>query len=85
VLGVRPEDVLVEHDGPGAADGRGEASVTLTEPLGRDVLVHLRSGEAVLQALVAPQLGLAPGDRVRVGIDSGKLHLFDAVTQQRTG
>ena len=73
LVGVRPEDV---HVGSGAL----EATVSLTEPLGRDFLVHLQVGPSSIRALVPAEqgIGLSIGDVVRVNIDPARLHLFDA-------
>src|SRR2546423_9102474 len=78
LVGVRPEHVRV-----GAGDLR--ARVTLTEPLGRDVLVHLAGGESAIRALVpaGDASKLAVGDEVSVSVDPGHLHLFDESTGDR--
>ena len=78
LVGVRPEHVEIGQGGM-------RASVTLTEPLGRDFLVHLAVGPSSVRALVPA----AEGDRLRAGeevfmrIDPAHLHLFDAPTGRR--
>jgi multiple sugar transport system ATP-binding protein len=78
LVGTRPEHVRV-----GAGDLR--ARVSLTEPLGRDFLVHLTVGESAIRALVPAAEGakLLTGDEVSVSIDPAHLHLFDASTGER--
>jgi ABC-type sugar transport system ATPase subunit len=78
LVGVRPEDVAI-----GAGDL--EASVTLTEPLGRDFLVHLEIGPSKIRALIPAERGthLTIGENVRARIEPSHLHLFDAPTGRR--
>ena len=78
LVGVRPEHVQV---------GRGEmkATVTLTEPLGRDFLVHLEVGTTSIRALVPAAQGavLKADEEVSVLIEPAHLHLFDPETGRR--
>jgi len=78
LVGVRPEDVEI-----GA--GELEAVVTLTEPLGRDFLVHLTVGPSSMRVLVPAEEGqhLKTDDSVRLRIEPARLHLFDAATGRR--
>jgi multiple sugar transport system ATP-binding protein len=80
VLGVRPEDTLVQADRP-----RGdavEAEVYVVEPLGAQIIIDLRVGENILKA-ESPE-GLLPsvGDRVWVSLRRNKLHIFDKKTEK---
>lgn len=78
LVGVRPEHVLV-------GNGPHVATVTLTEQLGRDYLVHLAVGPSSIRALVpaAEAAGLAPGDEVPFRVDPMHLHRFDAESGHR--
>ena len=78
LVGVRPEHVEI-----GAGDLN--ATVTLTEPLGRDFLVHLNVGPSSIRALVPADEGtrLKAGEDVLVHIEASHLHLFDAPTGRR--
>jgi ABC-type sugar transport system ATPase subunit len=78
LVGVRPEHVQV-----GSGDVR--ATVTLTEPLGRDFLVHLDAGPSTVKALVPATQGarLTAGMDVGIKVDPSHLHLFDAETGRR--
>ena len=78
LVGVRPEHVQV-----GTGDVR--ATVTLTEPLGRDFLIHLDAGSSTVNALVPATQGarLTAGDDVAIRVDPSHLHLFDAETGRR--
>jgi sn-glycerol 3-phosphate transport system ATP-binding protein len=59
--------------------------VTLTEPLGRDFLVHLDVGPSAIRALVPATQGvrLTAGEDVGVHVEPSQLHLFDAETGRR--
>ena len=78
LVGVRPEHVEV---GMGDMDG----VISLTEPLGRDVLVHLAVGSSSIRAMVPATQGarLTAGQQVPVRIDPSHLHLFDGATGDR--
>ena len=78
LVGVRPEHILV-----GAGDLK--ATVTLTEPLGRDFLVHLDVGPSTIRSLVPAIQGvrLKTGEEVAVRVEPSHLHLFDAETGRR--
>ena len=71
LLGVRPEDVRLDP----AGDLRGE--VVLTEPLGVETVLHIRSGQQTLLSTVAGITPLAIGDAVSFSIDRARLHFFD--------
>jgi ABC-type sugar transport system ATPase subunit len=82
VVGVRPEDVILNADG--ATDsGRFTATVDVVEPLGSEKLVHLAAGEARLVARVEPRLPVDVGATVSGTIRPGRAHLFDASTGKR--
>ena len=78
LVGARPEHVQV-------GSGDLKATVTLTEPLGRDFLVHLDVGPSSIRALVPAAQGvrLKVGEEVGMRIEPSHLHLFDAETGRR--
>jgi multiple sugar transport system ATP-binding protein len=77
LLGVRPE-ALTEHaraDHPGL-----DLKVEVAEVLGPDQFLYgVVAGDAIT-ARVDPQLKVHVGDRVRLSVDTRRLHLFDKVT-----
>jgi ABC-type sugar transport system ATPase subunit len=79
LVGARPEHVQVGSGNP------LKATVTLTEPLGRDFLVHLDVGPSSIRALVPATQGvrLKVGEEVGVRVEPSQLHLFDAETGRR--
>ena len=85
LLGVRPEHLTVVEDGA-AADI--ELKVTAVETLGADTLAHghpvagdARAGELI--ARLPGSVRVADGDILRLSIDAGAAHIFDAGTGKR--
>ena len=79
IVGVRPEDLLLESDGPILA------RVEAVEALGSETVVVARCGDGtVLATRTGPRSRARPGDTVRLRIgDPGRLHRFDAGTGRR--
>ncbi|TMF04190.1 MAG: ATP-binding cassette domain-containing protein, partial [Chloroflexi bacterium] len=83
VLGVRPEAMTDNLRGAAAqsATTNGQAGldmkVEVTEILGADQLVYGIIGQDSAIARVDPQLKVDPGDRLRLQLDTRRLHLFD--------
>ncbi len=79
MLGFRPEavtDKVVE--GSPVFDMK----VDVVERLGSDQFLYGQVGADQLTARVDPRLNVAPGDRVRLGLDTRSLHFFDAQTEK---
>jgi multiple sugar transport system ATP-binding protein len=70
-VGIRPEDIVLDPA------GRFSGKVALTEPLGVETIVHVRSGEQTLLSLVPGLTSLARGADVRYRIRPDRLHFFD--------
>jgi multiple sugar transport system ATP-binding protein len=83
ILGIRPED-LYELPAPAGLGPIAEISVRVVavEPLGAETLLVLASidGAEEFIARVGRQTKLAPGDRAVIGLDTARIHLFDAAT-----
>ncbi len=78
VLGIRPED-LDEH--PREGGPTIDLKVEVVEMLGSDQFLYGKVGADDIIARVDPQLKVAVGDRVRLGLNMRRLHLFDAETE----
>jgi multiple sugar transport system ATP-binding protein len=70
LLGIRPEDIRPSPAGAFAA------KVTLTEPLGVETILHLRTGELSLLGLVPGMASQRVGDEIHFDIVQEKLHFF---------
>ncbi|MCA0448912.1 MAG: sn-glycerol-3-phosphate ABC transporter ATP-binding protein UgpC [Proteobacteria bacterium] len=77
-VGIRPEDLSLAP-GAGNLDGR----VTLTEPLGREMLVYAEIGGAEICVTLSGRDEPQPGDVLPLAVAPGKAHLFDAGTGMR--
>jgi multiple sugar transport system ATP-binding protein len=77
VLGIRPEAMTENlRDGQPVLDFK----VEVAEILGADQFVYGNVGADAVSARVDPQMKVEPGDRIRLGIDNRRLHLFDPAT-----
>jgi len=83
ILGIRPED-LYEMPAPAGLGQMGEIPVRViaVEPLGAETLLVLASADGAQEfiARVGRQTKLNPGDRTVIGLDTARIHLFDAAT-----
>jgi multiple sugar transport system ATP-binding protein len=92
LLQQRPALRSEDMEDAALADGPTfEASVDLVESMGSDVVVHLRAGALAtsgetdgdgtgLVARFSHRTAVKEGQRVRVRVDTGRLHLFDPST-----
>jgi multiple sugar transport system ATP-binding protein len=76
VLGLRPEDAALASN-RADADPACTATVTVTEPLGEQLLLHCTVGGTEIQIKVEPRMEIRPGDSVDLCVDERRLHLFD--------
>ena len=77
MLGIRPE-AMTEH--PRAEHPGLDLKVEVSEILGPDQFLYGQVGGDAITARVDPQLKVDPGDRVRLGVDTRRLHLFEPAT-----
>jgi multiple sugar transport system ATP-binding protein len=71
LLGIRPEDVTLEPE------GKFTGHVALTEPLGVETILRIKTGELTLLSLVPGMTHLGIGDEVRFNTAPERLHYFD--------
>jgi multiple sugar transport system ATP-binding protein len=71
LVGVRPEDVKLDPA------GRFSGTITLTEPLGVETIIHIQSGQQTLLSLMPGLSAVRLGEQVRFNISPEKLHYFD--------
>jgi multiple sugar transport system ATP-binding protein len=70
LLGIRPEDVKIEPD------GIFSGQVALTEPLGVETVVHIRTQEQTLVSLMPGLRHFSIGDEIRFNLAHDRLHCF---------
>lgn len=71
LLGIRPEDVRP------AVDGAHTGEIVLTEPLGVETVLHIKTGKQNLLSIVPGITDLKRGDTVTFDIVRERLHHFD--------
>ncbi|SCG55225.1 carbohydrate ABC transporter ATP-binding protein, CUT1 family [Micromonospora echinaurantiaca] len=77
-LGVRPENLALDPDGP------IEATVDAVEALGSEAVLLTRCADGTrLTVRTGPRSGVRAGDRVRLRPDPDRIHRFDADTGRR--
>jgi ABC-type sugar transport system ATPase subunit len=67
---VRPEDLRL------GSEGEFSGEITLTEPLGVETILHIKTGEQTLLCLVPGMIEVQVGDPVRFNIVRERLHYF---------
>lgn len=72
VIGIRPEDIQISDTG-----GAFKGEVVLTEPLGVETVVHIRTGEINLLSLAPGIARIEVGDNIEFDIGQERLHFFD--------
>jgi multiple sugar transport system ATP-binding protein len=83
-LGVRPEHLVPVDSGRAPARAAiVRARLELIEPLGSEVLLHLRSADGELTARVAPGVMPAVGSEIDLAVDLSHTHFFDPTTEAR--
>jgi multiple sugar transport system ATP-binding protein len=59
------------------------AKVDVVEPMGNEIYLYASVDDRELVARLAPQAVPQPDAHIRLGLDVGKLHFFDAGTGER--
>jgi multiple sugar transport system ATP-binding protein len=80
ILGVRPEDIsLGKRRTP---EKLIKAEVYVTEPLGSEVIVDLKVGDTLFKAKTNLDFTISLGEKVWIGFNKEKMHLFDKKTEK---
>src|SRR5689334_20188548 len=80
VMGLRPEALHPASDG-NSADYAFDATVDVVEPLGSEILLDVRVGEAPVVAKMEPRMRVAAHDKVRLAFEPERVHFFDTTTE----
>ena len=75
LMGIRPEDLRLAGSGAGIP-----ATVELAEPLGSELLLHVRTAGAELTARLPAGVPPASGSPVHLAVDPARMHFFDPAT-----
>ena len=83
VIGIRPEcihdeEIFMQQ----FSDNVIEVDVDVTELMGAEIYLYLKAGEQNMTARVSSRSQARAGDRVKVAIESARIHIFDKDTQK---
>jgi multiple sugar transport system ATP-binding protein len=82
IFGIRPEDIHnPEFAPPGITAHPVDAKVDVTELMGNEIFVYLRSGEHTYIARVDPRTRVHMGDDMQVVFNMDNMHIFDQETE----
>jgi multiple sugar transport system ATP-binding protein len=82
IFGIRPEDIHnPEFAPPGIIAHPVEAKVDVTELMGNEIFVYLRSGDHTYIARVDPRTRVHMGDDMQVVFNMDNMHIFDQETE----
>lgn len=82
VLGIRPEDLHDEESFISLnPDAVIDADVEVTEMMGAETYLYLKVHGEAFTARVNPRSTAAVGDKIKIGVDVNKIHLFDKDTE----
>ena len=83
IFGLRPEDIYdPKYESPGIIAQPVEGTVEVTELMGNEIFVFLKSGEYNYVARIDPRTRFHMGDKVQVTFNMGNMHIFDKETEQ---
>ena len=83
VFGLRPEDIHDPNFAPPAIVAQNvETEVDLTELMGNEIFLFLKSGEDEYVARVDPRTSYKMGDKVTMAFNMNNMHIFDKETEQ---
>ena len=77
VVGLRPEAL---KPAPPSGEAPIDMQVEVVEVTGSDQYIYGQVGEVSLTARLEPHFKVAPGDRLRLQVDTRQVHLFDPGT-----
>ena len=76
-VGLRPEAIELDLT---AVSGAQPAEVLVSEPLGSEVIVNVKLGDALLKVRTAPEVRPDPGTRVYLRAQPESVRVFDALS-----
>ncbi|MCF3651697.1 ABC transporter ATP-binding protein [Synoicihabitans lomoniglobus] len=79
ILGIRPEAITTE---PHSGTARIEGTIELSEPMGAETHLHVRTAAHTVIARVHADARFNAGTSQPLFVDLAKLHAFDAATEQ---
>lgn len=83
VFGLRPEDIHDPNFAPPRITSQTvDAHVDLTELMGNEIFLFMKSGNSDYVARVDPRTSYKMSDKVTMAFNMGNMHIFDKETEQ---
>jgi multiple sugar transport system ATP-binding protein len=83
VFGIRPEDIHDPHFAPpGIHQAPVETQVEVTELMGNEVFLYLKTGDKNFVGRVDPRTQARIGHKVQVAFNMDNIHMFDKETER---
>jgi multiple sugar transport system ATP-binding protein len=83
IFGLRPEDIYdPRYEAPDIIGQGVEGSVEVTELMGNEIFVFLKSGNHDYVARIDPRTNFKMGDKVKITFNMGNMHIFDKETEK---
>ena len=83
IFGIRPEDIHdPKYEAPGIIAELVEGKIEVTELMGNEIFLYLKSGNTNYVARVDPRTSFKMGDTVQVSFNMGNMHIFDKETER---
>jgi multiple sugar transport system ATP-binding protein len=83
IFGLRPEDIYdPKYESPDIIGHLVEGTIEVTELMGNEIFVFLKSGTHDYVARIDPRTKFRMGDKVQVTFNMGNMHIFDKETEK---
>lgn len=83
IFGLRPEDIYdPKYESPEIIGQPVEGSVEVTELMGNEIFVFMKSGDHNYVGRIDPRTNFKMGDKVQVTFNMGNMHIFDKETEK---
>ncbi len=83
ILGIRPEDIYnPQFSPPGILAQPVDATVDVTELMGNEIFVYLKTGDHIFIARVDPRSRYSIGEHTQMMFNMENMHIFDVETEK---
>jgi multiple sugar transport system ATP-binding protein len=82
IAGIRPEHFQLSRLVNGTGEDEVEVTLGVVEPLGMETLAHFSLADQPMIARLSPDRQLSPGRRIRLQVETQKIHLIDPQTEK---
>ena len=82
IMGIRPEDMYDDADTVAKySETALKADVEVTELMGAETYLYTNCEGQAINARVAPTNTARPGDKIKIALETSKIHIFDKDTE----